>query len=72
MEQLNEERNYLVYMHVNKSNNKVYIGVTSKLPHQRWGLNGHNYKTGQTAFFGALKNIQIGITIGNILFYNKN
>ena len=55
MEQTNEERNYLVYMHVNKSNNKVYIGITAKLPHQRWGLNGHNYKTGQTAFFRALK-----------------
>lgn len=55
MKQINEERNYLVYMHVNKSNNKVYIGITSKLPNQRWGLNGHNYKTGQTAFFRALK-----------------
>lgn len=55
MTQTNEERNYIVYMHVNKFNNKVYIGITSKTPQQRWGLNGHNYKIGQTAFFGALK-----------------
>ncbi len=55
MKQMNEERNYLVYMHVNKSNNKVYIGITSKLPHKRWGLNGNNYKNRQTAFFRALK-----------------
>ena len=55
MNQINGERNYLVYMHVNKSNDKVYIGITSKLPHQRWGLNGNQYKKSQTAFFRALK-----------------
>lgn len=53
MEQTNEK--YLVYMHVNKLNNKVYIGITSKLPHQRWGFNGRNYKMGHTAFYRALK-----------------
>ena len=53
MEQTNEK--YLVYMHINKLNNKVYIGITSKLPHQRWGFNGRNYKIGHTAFYRALK-----------------
>lgn len=33
---------YYVYMHKNKLNNKVYIGITSQKPNQRW-RNGTNY-----------------------------
>lgn len=33
---------YYVYMHKNKSNGKVYIGITSQKPEQRW-RNGTNY-----------------------------
>lgn len=33
---------YTVYMHKNKINNKVYIGITSQIPEQRW-RNGKNY-----------------------------
>lgn len=40
--------NYSVYMHKNKANGKVYIGITSRKPEKRW-LSGHGYK--QNAHF---------------------
>lgn len=39
---------YSVYIHINKLNNKVYIGITSQNPYKRWG-NGKNYK--KTSYF---------------------
>ena len=38
-----EEHNYTVYMHVNKINNKKYIGITGRKPELRW-QNGTAYK----------------------------
>ena len=35
--------NYYVYLHTNKVNGKVYIGITSLKPEQRWA-NGRGYK----------------------------
>jgi len=43
---------YSVYIHINKINNKVYIGITSQKPTKRWG-NGKNYKKG-TLFRNAI------------------
>jgi len=40
----NIQNNYTVYMHINKLNNKKYIGITSKKPEKRWN-NGNSYKT---------------------------
>lgn len=37
-----KQNNYTVYIHKNKFNNKMYIGITSQLPEKRW-LNGHGY-----------------------------
>ncbi|MDY4495005.1 MAG: GIY-YIG nuclease family protein [Erysipelotrichaceae bacterium] len=37
------DRSYSVYAHKNKSNEKVYIGITGRKPEERW-LNGHGYK----------------------------
>lgn len=36
---------YTVYLHRNKINNKVYIGITMRSPEERWGKDGGNYKT---------------------------
>lgn len=47
---------YTVYMHVNKTNQKKYIGYTSKSLNIRWGKNGNRYyKESQTYFFNAIK-----------------
>lgn len=35
---------YTVYMHINRLNNKKYVGMTSRDPKIRWGSNGCNYK----------------------------
>ena len=48
-----EERNYKVYIHKNKINNKVYIGITSIKPEERW-RNGHGYIK-QMLFYNAIK-----------------
>lgn len=39
-----EPLNYCVYAHVNKTNGKMYIGVTNNTKH-RWGTNGNGYKS---------------------------
>ena len=33
-----------VYCHINKINNKKYIGITSSSAERRWGINGSGYK----------------------------
>ena len=47
------ETNYYVYKHTNKTNNKVYIGITSQDPNKRWA-NGKGY-SGQRFGFAILK-----------------
>lgn len=42
MEQANEKK-WCVYIHTNKVNNKVYIGITHEHPEDRWGHNGAKY-----------------------------
>ena len=44
--------NYSVYMHVNKTNGKRYIGITSQVPSYRW-KNGAGYKK-QKRFYSAI------------------
>lgn len=44
---------YTVYEHVNKINRKRYIGITSKIPEERWGKNGNNYRT-SPHFYNAI------------------
>lgn len=39
-----ENKNYTVYMHKNKINGKVYIGITKQKPQYRWN-DGNGYKT---------------------------
>lgn len=45
---------YTVYQHKNKINGKVYIGITSQKPEQRWGSQGRNYKS-SPHFYSAIQ-----------------
>lgn len=51
--ELNSNNKYCVYIHKNKINNKVYVGLTSINPIHRW-KNGEGYKN-QPKFYNAIK-----------------
>lgn len=48
-----ENAHWTVYVHINKTNNKCYVGITSKKAKDRWRKNGAGYKS-QT-FYKAIK-----------------
>lgn len=50
-----EDRKWCVYMHINKENSKVYIGVAKGKPEKRWGNNGRNYDKRQPVFYNAIQ-----------------
>lgn len=52
-EQNENEKKYKVYAHINKINGKIYIGLTSKSPNQRWD-NGKGYVY-NSHFWSAIK-----------------
>ena len=39
----NNDNDYCVYIHINKINQKSYVGVTGITPEVRWGKNGQGY-----------------------------
>ena len=45
---------YTVYIHKNKINNKIYVGLTKQSPQQRWRDGGKGYKS-QKKFWRAIK-----------------
>lgn len=60
---------YTVYQHKNKINNKVYIGITSRSPKERWGKNGNNYSS-SPYFYNAIKKYGWDNFEHNILYSN--
>lgn len=50
----NMENNYTVYMHVNKENNKKYIGITGLPVQKRWRRDGSGYNNHQPLFSRAI------------------
>ena len=46
-------KNYKLYIHINKINNKKYVGITSLIPNKRWS-NGNGYKDNYY-FYNAIK-----------------
>ena len=46
--------NYSLYIHLNKINDKAYVGITCREPQIRWGSNGAGYKD-QPKFYNAIK-----------------
>ena len=52
----NKDTIWTVYMHKNKVNGKMYIGITSRRPEVRWGNNGSQYtSTKNPCFHSAIK-----------------
>ena len=61
-------KNYCVYMHKNKINQKVYIGITGQLPEKRWN-NGKGYLN-QGCFGHAVKKYGFD-NFEHIILYNN-
>lgn len=61
--------NYSIYIHINKINNKVYIGQTCQKPQKRWD-NGRGYETSPKFYNAILKygwdNFQHQILFSNL------
>lgn len=60
---------YTVYQHKNKTNGKIYIGITSQTPEERWGANGLNYKS-SPHFYAAIQKYGWDNFEHNILYTN--
>ena len=60
---------YIVYQHKNKINNKIYIGITSRSPQERWGNQGCNYKS-SPYFYNAIQKYGWDNFEHNILYTN--
>lgn len=60
---------FTVYQHKNKINGKIYIGITSRAPEDRWGVDGCKYKS-SPHFYSAIQKYGWDNFEHNILFEN--
>lgn len=60
---------YTVYQHKNKINGKIYFGITSRTPSERWGNNGSYYKS-TPHFYSAIQKYGWDNFEHNILYQN--
>ena len=51
---ISNDKQWCIYIHTNKINNKKYIGITCQKPENRWGINGEHYN-GQEKFYNAIQ-----------------
>lgn len=75
-----EERKYVVYVHINKTNLKVYVGQTGQSLQRRW-RNGEGYKKTNSYFAHAIAKygwdgfehivLEEGLTKSEADFYEK-
>ncbi len=65
---MEEQNNYCVYMHKNKINGKVYIGLTHLKPEKRWS-NGNGYKI--STYFGKAINKYGWDNFEHIVLYSE-
>lgn len=53
---MDNSKNYTIYMHINKINDKKYIGITKTDVSKRWGNNGSGYRDAkQSIFYRAIQ-----------------
>lgn len=62
-----EEKKFLVYVHRNKINGKMYFGITSRKAKTRWGKDGCYYQS-SPHFYSAIKKYGWNTFEHNILF----
>lgn len=60
-------KTFIVYEHINKTNGKRYIGITSKDAVKRWGMNGSQYRSNKH-FYNAIQKYGWDGFEHNILF----
>lgn len=46
---------YTVYIHKNKVNDKIYVGITGRTVEERWGYNGNGYYRNKHFYDSILK-----------------
>lgn len=54
MKNIGKNNTYSVYKHENIKDGKIYIGLTRRPPHKRWGRHGYNYRENDH-FYTAIK-----------------
>lgn len=52
---MDKKKEYIVYVHINKENDKKYVGITSQEPKRRWKNGWGYYSKNGTPFWNAIQ-----------------